>query len=182
MSCSKQCLCLARWNQLVLSSKHDGWVWYGRLQPLPPSLPPPADVLTTEGPSGPVEAGTRIELQCSLDVGVRWLRNGSTELPDGATVDGGTLTFDDPQPDDSGVYMCCRGEGDCAEFDLQIQGAEPPPVEPTEEDDEGDEEVSTLVIIIVAVVGGVSLFIFLTVIVVAMCYFCRKCRGNKLSE
>ena len=50
-------------------------------------------------------------------------------------------------------------------------------------DDGGGGGIDILIIIIVAAVGGVSLAIFLIVVTVAVCYFCRRrTPGKKYSE
>ena len=64
----------------------------------------------TSSSSGSVTSGTSFTLTCDVGNGysttVVWSKDGSTSLPQSAMVNGSSLVFTNPQPGDSGSYVC----------------------------------------------------------------------------
>ena len=83
-------------------------------------------MIDVSGPVGVITAGQSVTLTCSIVGGgvptnVEWFQGTNGPLPQGATVNGNQLTFDDPQPDDSGVYTC-SSRGGTSSFTVDVQG------------------------------------------------------------
>ena len=76
--------------------------------PSPPITDTPSVTLTSSSVS--VTSGTSFTLTCDVGTGysttVVWSKDGSTSLPQRAMVNVSSLVFTNPQPGDSGGYVC----------------------------------------------------------------------------